>query len=58
MAKRINVSYESLRQEGREEVLEWLQQREIVYYSTMEQKYFIMSSDSGWLVFTPWTKRT
>jgi hypothetical protein len=56
MAKRINVSYESLRQEGREEVLEWLQQREIVHYSTMEQKYFILSQDSGWLVFTPWTK--
>ena len=56
MAKRINVSYESLRQEGREEVLEWLRQHEIVNYSTIEKQYFIWDRDKEWLLMIPWDK--
>jgi hypothetical protein len=56
MAKRVDVSYESLRQEGREEVLEWLRQHEVINYSTPENKYFVFNSESKWLLFLPWEK--
>lgn len=56
MARKVNVSYESLRQEGREEVLEWLRQHEIISYSKPENKYFVFNSDSKWLLFLPWEK--
>ena len=56
MAKRVNVSYESLRQEGREEVLEWLLKNEIISYSKPENKYFIWNREKEWLVFLPWEK--
>lgn len=56
MARKVNVSYESLRQEGREEVLEWLRQHEIINYSKPENKYFIFNKDSQWLIMLPWQK--
>lgn len=56
MARKVNVSYESLRQEGREEVLEWLRQQEIIGYSKPENTYFYMKPDSQWLVILPWKK--
>lgn len=56
MAKRVNVSYESLRQEGREEVLEWLVQHEVISYSKPENKYFIWNREKEWLIFLPWEK--
>lgn len=57
MAKRVDVSYESLRQEGREEVLDWLIKNEIISYSKPENKYFIWNNQKEWLVFLPWTKK-
>jgi len=56
MARKVNVSYESLRQEGREEVLEWLRQHEIINYSSPENKYFVFNKDSQWLLMLPWQK--
>lgn len=56
MAKRVDVSYESLRQEGREEVLEWLLKNEIISYSKPENKYFIWNREKEWLLFLPWEK--
>jgi hypothetical protein len=58
MAKRVDASYESLRQEGREEVLEWLRQHEIISYSKPENKYFVFNRDSQWLLMLPWEKST
>ena len=56
MARKVNVSYESLRQEGREEVLEWLRQNEVIAYSAPENKYFYFNKDREWLLFLPWQK--
>lgn len=56
MAKRVDVSYESLRQEGREEVLEWLLQHEVIGYSKPENSYFVWNKDSQWLLMLPWKK--
>lgn len=56
MARKVNVSYESLRQEGREEVLEWMKEQGILNYSTPENKYFYWSPTNEWLVFIPWQK--
>ena len=56
MARKVNVSYESLRQEGREEVLEWLRQHEIISYSKPENKYFVFREEYQWLLFLPWEK--
>ena len=56
MAKRVNVSYESLRQQGREEVLNWLVQNNVASYSKPENKYFIWDGHKEWLVFLPWAK--
>jgi len=56
MAKRVDVSYESLRQEGREEVLDWLIKNEVISYSKPENKYFIWNREKEWLVFLPWEK--
>lgn len=56
MAKRVNVSYESLRQEGREEVLDWLVEQEIINYSQKDNKYFVWDRKSEWLRVLPWGK--
>jgi hypothetical protein len=56
VARKVNVSYESLRQEGREEVLDWLVKNEVIAYSKPENKYFIFNRDSQWLLFLPWEK--
>jgi hypothetical protein len=56
MARKVNVSHESLRQEGREEVLEWLRQHEAINYSIPENKYFIFNRDGQWLLMLPWGK--
>lgn len=45
---------EKLRQEGREEVLEWLRQREIVNYSIPEDLYFIYDRKSERVTLLPW----
>ena len=56
MAKRVDVSYESLRQEGREEVLDWLLKNEVISYSKPENKYFVWDREKEWLLFLPWEK--
>lgn len=56
MAKRVDSSYESLRQEGREEVLDWLLKHEVISYSKPENKYFVFNRDSQWLLMLPWQK--
>jgi len=56
MAKRVDSSYESLRQEGREEVLDWLLKHEVISYSKPENKYFVFNQDSQWLLMLPWQK--
>jgi hypothetical protein len=48
---------DKLRQEGREEVLEWLRQYEIVSYSIPENTYFIFDQKSQNILVLPW-KRT
>jgi hypothetical protein len=58
MAKRVDVSYESLRQEGREEVLDWLLKNEVISYSKPENKYFVWDRDREWLLFLPWEKNS
>jgi hypothetical protein len=54
MAGEVEKSDEDLRQEGREEILEWLRQREIVNYSTRDGKYFIWNRHSELLLILPW----
>jgi hypothetical protein len=54
VAKKVNVSYESLRQEGRKEVLEWLLEHGIVNYSRVEKKYFVVDDGNDWLLMLPW----
>lgn len=56
MAKRVDVPYESLRQEGREEVLDWLLKNEVISYSKPENKYFVWNREKEWLLFLPWEK--
>ncbi len=57
MAGEVEKSDEDLRQEGREEVLEWLRQREIVNYSIRDGKYFIWNRHSEVLLIVPWEPR-
>lgn len=56
MARKVNVSYESLRQEGRQEVLDWLVKNEVIAYSIPEDKYFVWNREREWLLFLPWQK--
>lgn len=56
MAGEVEKSDEDLRQEGREEVLEWLRQYEIVNYSTRDKKYFIWNRHSEVLLVIPWER--
>ena len=48
---------ELLRQEGREEVLEWLKQREIVGYSKPENVYFIWNRFTEVMLVLPWNRQ-
>jgi hypothetical protein len=45
---------ELLRQEGREEVLEWLRKYEVVSYSKPEDVYFIYDRKSETFLVLPW----
>lgn len=54
MAGEVEKSDDDLRQEGREEVLNWLKQREIVNYSIKENKFFIWNRHSEVLLVLPW----
>jgi hypothetical protein len=54
MAGEVEKSDEDLRQEGREEVLSWLKQREIVSYSIKENKFFIWNRHAEVLLILPW----
>jgi hypothetical protein len=56
MARKVNVSYESLRQEGREEVLDWLVKNEVIAYSKPENSYFVWNRHTEWLLMLPWKK--
>ena len=56
MARKVNVSYESLRQEGREEVLEWLLQHKIINYSKPENSYFYWDGKKEWLLMLPFKR--
>jgi hypothetical protein len=57
MAGEVEKSDEDLRQEGREEVLEWLRQREILNYSTRDKKYFIWNHFTELLLILPWERQ-
>ena len=56
MAREIENSEEELRQQGREEVLDWLVQKEIISYSKPDNQYFIYDWRTEWLTILPWTK--
>lgn len=47
---------EKFRQEGREEVLNWLVRREIVNYSIPDNEYFIWDSYKSLLTMLPWRR--
>jgi len=53
VAGEVEKSDEDLRQEGREEVLEWLRQRELLNYSTREKQYFIWNKTTEVLMILP-----
>jgi hypothetical protein len=57
MAGEVEKSDEDLRQEGREEVLEWLRQREILNYSIRDKKYFIWNRFTELLLILPWERQ-
>lgn len=57
MAGEVEKSDDDLRQEGREEVLEWLRQREILNYSTRDNKYFIWNRFTEVLLVLPWERQ-
>ena len=60
-AKNTNASKsakeEKLRQEGREEVLEWLRNYEIVSYSKPENVYFMYDRKTEMMLILPWSQR-
>lgn len=56
MAGKVENSDEDLRQEGREEVLEWLRQREILNYSIKEEQYFIWNRFTEVLLILPFNR--
>jgi hypothetical protein len=51
-----NDEAEKFRQEGREEVLDWLVRREIVNYSIPDNEYFIWDGYKSLLTMLPWRK--
>jgi hypothetical protein len=51
-----NDEAEKFRQEGREEVLDWLVRREIVNYSIPDNEYFIWDRFNSLLTMLPWRK--
>jgi hypothetical protein len=51
-----NEDAEKFRQEGREEVLDWLVSREIVNYSSYDNEYFKYDWKKEWLTVFPWRK--
>lgn len=51
------VKEEKLRQEGREEVLEWLRNYEIVSYSKPENVYFMYDRKTEMMLILPWSQR-
>jgi hypothetical protein len=57
VAGEVKKSDDELRQEGREEVLEWLRQREIVSYSIRDEKYFIWNRFTEVLLILPWERQ-
>jgi hypothetical protein len=57
VAGEVGKSNEDLRQEGREEVLEWLRQREILNYSIREKQYFIWNRFTEVLLVLPWKRK-
>jgi hypothetical protein len=57
VAGEVEKSDDDLRQEGREEVLEWLRQREILNYSIKEKQYFIWNRFTEVLLVLPWSRK-
>jgi len=53
-----NEEADKLRQEGREEVLDWLVKREILNYSSYDNEYFKYDWKSETLTVFPWRKAT
>jgi hypothetical protein len=47
---------EKFRQEGREEILEWLLTREIINYSSYDNCYFIFNRFTDILTQLPWRR--
>ncbi len=56
MSKENNEEAEKLRQEGREEVLDWLVSREIVNYSIYDNEYFKYDWKKEVLTVFPWRR--
>jgi hypothetical protein len=51
-----NEEAEKLRQEGREEVLNYLVAQEIINYSSYDDNYFKYDWKNEWLTVFPWRK--
>lgn len=51
-----NEEAEKFRQEGREEVLDYLVALEIVNYSSFDNEYFKYNWKKEWLTVFPWRK--
>lgn len=51
-----NDEAEKFRQEGREEVLDWLVARGMVNYSSYDNEYFKYNWKTEWLTVFPWRK--
>lgn len=56
MAREVGNSDEDLRQEGREEVLEWFLARGFVNYSSIDKQFFMWNRFTELLTILPWTK--
>lgn len=52
----LEVNNEKLRQEGREEVLEWLRMHEVLSYSKPENVYFRYDWRTEMMLILPWNK--
>lgn len=58
MAGEVEKSEEELRQEGREEVLDWLVKKEIINYSIREDQYFVWNFYKTIVTTLPWAKNS
>ena len=51
-----NSADETLRQEGRQEVLDWLMKENLISYSNHDKRYFRWDWHNEFLLLLPWKK--